>query len=308
MPAMRADDAARLLGLATIWGSSFLFIKVALGEMTPVQIVTGRLVLGAAVLWALLAPRGRSGLTALSEWRPLLVMAVVANVLPFALITWGEQAISSGLAAVLNATTPLFTAALAAALVPDEKLNALRAAGILVGFGGVAVIVGAEPEATELAGQLAVVVASLLYAAGFIYARRRITGRRHSPVELSAVQLSLASAVVFPIAVWDTALRPPDLTLAATASVAALGMLGTGIAYILLYRLLNDVGPISASFVTYLLPIYGVVLGWVVLDERLGWNSLVGGLLVIGGIALAEAGARRTQRAPVPTASEPGKG
>ena len=304
---MRAEDAARLLALATIWGSSFLFIKVALGEMTPLQIVTGRLVLGAAVLWGLLAPRGRSSMAAVAEWRPLLVMAVIANVVPFALITWGEQAISSGLAAVLNATTPLFTAGLAAALIPQEKMNGLRVAGIVIGFAGVAVIVGAEPEASEIAGQLAVVVASLSYAVGFVYARRRITGREHSPLELSAVQLSLAAAVILPFAAWETVLHPPRFTIAAASSVAALGMLGTGIAYILLYRLLGDVGPTSASFVTYLLPIYGVALGWLLLDERLGWNSLVGGLLVIGGIALAEAGARRTQPAPVPAATHPGK-
>ncbi|HYZ46115.1 MAG TPA: DMT family transporter, partial [Actinomycetota bacterium] len=201
---MRPQDGARLLLLATIWGSSFLFIKVALGEMSPVQIVFARLVLGAGVLWAILAVRGRLRSGALEAWRPLLVMAVVANVVPFALITWGEQRISSSLAAVLNSTTPLFTAALAAALVPGERPGPLRVGGILLGFVGVAVIVGVKPDAAELGGELAVVGASLAYATGFVYARRRLTGGHHSPLELSAVQLALASAVVLPLAAWNT--------------------------------------------------------------------------------------------------------
>jgi len=289
---MRPQDGARLLLLGTIWGSSFLFIKVALGEMTPVQIVSGRLVLGAAVLWGILAVRGTIRSGAMGAWRPLLVMAVVANVVPFALITWGEERISSGLAAVLNSTTPLFTAALAATLVPGERPTLLRVGGILLGFLGVAVIVGVEPDAAELSGELAVVGASFAYAIGFVYARRRLTGGGHSPLELSAVQLTLASALILPIAVWNTVLHPPTFTLAASSSIAALGMLGTGIAYIILYRLLHDVGPTSTSFVTYLLPIFGVVLGWLLLDERLGWNTLLGAALVIAGIATAEAGAR----------------
>jgi drug/metabolite transporter (DMT)-like permease len=294
---MRAEDWARLLLLASIWGSSFLFIKVALDDLSPLGIAAVRLVLGAAVLVAFLWSRGRRRWIATAPWKRLSFMAVVGNVLPFILIPWGEERITSSLAAILNSTTPLFTAAIAAALIPSERPSALRVGGIVLGFAGVAVIVGVDVRAGQLLGELAIVLASLSYAVGFVYARRRLTGRELSSLELSAAQLMMSSAIALPLAGLDAVVRPPTPSLPGTLAMAALGMLGTGFAYVLLYRLLTDVGPTTASFVTYLFPVFGVALGWLVLDERIGWNTVVGAALVIGGIAVAERAAAARQPA-----------
>jgi len=287
---MRPSDAARLLLLAAIWGSSFLLIKLGLEGFSPVQLVEGRVVVAALVLLALLFARGVR--LPVGAWPSLALMAVVANIIPFMLITWGEEHISSSLAAILNSTTPLFTALLANVFLHTEKLTALRAVGILIGFLGVGVIVGGGEEGS-LGGQLAIVLASASYAIGFVYARRHLVGRGGTPLRLSAGQLLVAAIAFLPVAAVDTAATPPDFGATATISVLALGSIGTGLAYLLYYRLIEDVGATTASFVTYLIPIFGAVLGWAILDERIGWNVVAGAVLVLGGIALAEHGARR---------------
>lgn len=293
---MRPGDAARLFLLGAIWGSSYLFIKLGLRAYTPSQIVAGRVGIGVAVLLVLLRYRGLSLPRGISTWRSLLFMAVVANLTPFLLITWGEERISSSLTAILNSTTPLFTAVLATIYIASERLTPRRIGGILLGFAGVGVIVGLEGG--SLTGQVAIVVSSLAYGVGFVYARRRLTGRGGSPLELAAAQLLMATILIAPLAAVDTGAHSFELTLEAGASVFILGFFGTGLAYLLYYRLITDVGATTASFVTYLIPIFGAVLGWVALDERLGWNALVGAVMVIAGIAVA-------QRAPAPAEQIP---
>ncbi len=300
---MRPSDAARLLLLGAIWGSSFVLIKLGLESFTPVQVVEGRIVVASVVLLVLLYARGVRLPTRV--WPSLGLMAVVSNIVPFMLITWGEEHISSSLAAILNSTTPLFTALLANVFLHTEKLTALRAAGILIGFAGVGVIVGGG-EQGSLGGQLAVVLASASYGIGFVYARRHLVGRAGTPLRLSAGQLLVAAVALMPVAAVDTAATAPDFGAVATVSVVALGAIGTGFAYLLYYRLIEDVGATTASFVTYLIPIFGAVLGWAILDERLGWNVVAGAVLVLGGIALAEHGARRVHRPDLEPAEAPG--
>jgi drug/metabolite transporter (DMT)-like permease len=291
---MRAGDLGRLILLSAIWGSSYLLIEIGLEDLSPWQIVAGRLVLGAAVLVALLLSRGGSLPADRSVWRALAVMAIVSNIVPFALITWGQESITSSLASVLNSTVPLFTAGIAAAVVPGERLTAMRSAGIIIGFIGVGVIVGVDVNGSggDLAGEVAIVLASLSYAIGFVFAKRRLTGRAGSPLAFAAGQLALGAAFALVPAGIATAAQPGVPGAPAVLAVAALGALGTGVAYVLYYRLIADVGPTTASFVTYLLPVYGVVLGWALLDETIGWNTLVGAALVIGGITISERGAR----------------
>jgi drug/metabolite transporter (DMT)-like permease len=279
---MRPADVARLLLLAAIWGSSFLLIKVALEDLGPLQIVAGRLVLGAAFLMVVLKARNMSLPVGRDVWRALVLMAIVSNLIPFTLISWGEESITSSLAAILNATTPLFTAAIASLVLEGERLTPLRAGGIALGFVGVAVIVGVDVGGSEVLGELAVVGASLSYGLGFVYARRRLVDRADGPIALSAGQLLIAAAIATPLA-------------------AALGIAGTGLGYILYYSLVTNVGATSASFVTYLLPIFGVLLGATLLDESLGLNTVIGAALVIAGIAVAENAARR----PAPASEEP---
>jgi drug/metabolite transporter (DMT)-like permease len=289
---MRPSDATRLVLLGGIWGSSFLFIKVALEDLTPTQIVGGRVAIGALLLVSLLHLRGgripREG----QIIGPLLVMAVIGNIVPFALITWGEQFITSSLTAILNSTTPLFTVLIAAAVLESESLRAMRLAGVALGFVGVGVIVGFETGGS-IEGVIAVTAASLSYAASFVYARRHLSGRDLPPLTLPATQLLIATLLTLPWAIVDVARTPPDFTFDATASAVALGLLGTGWAYVLYYRLIADIGATSASFVTYLIPIFGIALGAVVLNEDLGANTIAGAMLVIGGIALAELGKGR---------------
>jgi drug/metabolite transporter (DMT)-like permease len=299
---MRPGDAARLLLLAAIWGSSYLFIKVGLEGLTPVHVVTARLGFGAVVLVAIVAVTRAAIARGQGVARALLFMAVIANIIPFLLITWGEERISSSLTAILNSTTPLFTAGIASFVVPGEGLTGTRVAGIVLGFLGVAVIVGPSGDQSALAGSLAVILASLSYGVGFVYARTRLAGRDHSLVALSAMQLSLATALLFPIALWDAGSHPLDLATDIVLAVAALGVLGTGFAYLLYYRLVQDVGATTASFVTYLVPIFAAVIGFLVLGERLGWNTLAGALLVIAGITLAES--KRRRGAPETLATE----
>ena len=288
---MRPSDAARLVLLAGIWGASFLFIKVALEDLTPTQIVSSRIVVGALLLIVLLHARGGR----LPRDRQLLgrltVMAFIGNIVPFALITWGEQFITSSLAAILNSTTPLFTVLIAAAVLESEALSAMRLAGVALGFAGVGVIVGFETTGS-IEGIVAVTVASLSYAAGFVYTRRHLSGRDLPPLTLPATQLLISAMLTLPWFLVDVVRTPPTLTLDATASTLALGLLGTGWAYVLYYRLIADIGATSSSFVTYLIPIFGIGLGALVLNEHLGLNTLVGAALVIGGIALAEFGNR----------------
>ena len=300
---MRPGDAGRLALLASVWGSSYLFIKVALADLTPLQIVAARLGLGAAVLIVISYLRHIDVLATRSSLRPLIVMALFANIAPFLLITWGEERISTGLTAILNSTTPLFTAGIAAFVVPGERLSALRVAGIVAGFAGVTVIVGGTGEPGAVIGGLAVVVASFSYGIGFVFARVRLTNRGHSILALSTAQLFVASVLLAPITVWDVIVHTPSVGATPALSVGVLGAVGTGLAYILYYRLVSDIGATSASFVTYLIPIFGVALGFLVLDERIGWNTLVGALLVIAGIAIAERAPPARARETVPPES-----
>lgn len=292
---MRAVDVARLVTLGGIWGSSFLFMKIALDAFSPIQLVGGRIVLGAVTLLTLLSilkvrlPREPR------IWGLLAFMGVVANLIPFLLIAWGQQYITSAMASILNSTTPLFTALFAALALAEERLSLWRGVGIAIGFAGVVVIVGADTGGS-LGGQLLIVMAAALYGVGFVFSRRLLAGRGLSPLALPAGQLLVSSLVALPLAAGDALVyEPPSFGWVTSLSVVALGTLGTGIAFYLYYRLIEDVGATSASFVTYLIPVFGVFLGWLVLDEEIGINALVGALIVIAGITLAERSARRGQ-------------
>lgn len=298
---MTPKDLGRLTLLASIWGSSFLLIKIALEDLSPVQIVLVRVVVGAAVLYAFTRYK-RVALPPRDLWPALAIMGVFSNLIPFALIGWGEERIASSMAAILNSTVPLFTAMLAAIFLAGERATLLRAAGILVGFLGVGVIVGLESSGGTL-GKLAVVLAALSYAVGLVYTRSKASGRA-APLSLSAGQLIVSSVMVAPLAAVDIVWHPPSFGFASATSSLVLGALGTGVAYVLFFRLIQDVGATSASFVTYLIPVTGVVLGTVFLDESLGWNTYVGAIIVIVGIAIAEWATRRHGARTKPTLQE----
>ncbi len=291
--------AATGLGvLACLWGSSFLFINLALEGLSPPQVVLGRLTLGALVLALVVAllraplPRSRA------VWGHLLVAGIVANVVPWLLLAWGQQQVPSGLAGVLNAATPLFTTMVAAAALSDERLHLRRAVGLALGFAGVALVVGpvelgaAAADRVPLVPQLAIVGAAACYGVGFTYMRRFLSGRGHSPLVLAAGQLACAAGVLWLLAPL-LAGGAPTLTLGVLGAITGLGVLGTGTAYILYYRLLGEIGATRTSTVTYLIPVVAVTLGVVVLDEPLRASMLLGAAVVVAGVALVQSRAPR---------------
>lgn len=301
---MTRGALGRLALLACIWGASFLLIKLALGAFTPAQVVLVRLAAGAAVLMGILALRRQRLPHGWAVWGHLGAMGVVANVMPFFLFAWAEQRITSGLAGVLNGTTPLFTLMIASLALPDEKLTRTRLAGFLVGFAGVVLVVGPWrlSEAGSgagsgaglgvwqtVAGQAACLLAAACYGVGFVYTRLFLSGRGR-PLPLAAGQLS-AATVVMVVLMPLVGGRSPSAGSPAGLAVAAavtLGAVGTGLAYLLYYRLIAESGATSASAVTYLIPIVAVALGVVVMAEPVRWNLFAGAAVVLVGVGLAE--------------------
>lgn len=306
---MNRGSVARLTTLALIWGSSFLLIKFALEGVTPAQLVLGRLVAGALVLLVIVKVTGESLPGDRVVWLHLTVMSVVANIIPFFLFAWGEQGVTSGMAGILNGTTPLFTLAVAMAALSDEDWSAQRIGGLLLGFVGVVVVVGpwnTDGRVNALSGQLACLGAAGCYGVGFVYARRFLSYRKLPPLSLSAAQLTLAT-VLLTVTAPLTMRGDLQLTPSVVVSVLLLGGVGTGLAYLLFYRLIGDVGATSASLVTYLIPVVAVALGVVVQDDPLTWNVFAGAAIVVVSAAIAEGrvAARPVTEAPaIPTHQE----
>ena len=275
--------------LALIWGASFLLIKFSIEGMSPLQLVLWRLAAGAGVLLVIAALRRESLPLSPRMLGHLALLGVIANLVPFYLFAWGEQSVTSGMAGVLNGTTPLFTLMIALAALPEEHLSAPRVVGLVLGFAGVVLVVAPWESngANFFGGQLACLGAAACYGVALVYTRRFVTNRGYPPLALSAVQLSLAAlmlAVAAPVVADD----PMHLDALVVASATVLGAVGTGLAYLLFYRLISLAGATSASMVTYLIPIVAVILGAVVLAEPVGWNLYVGALVVVLGVMLAE--------------------
>ncbi len=282
-----------LLTLAAVWGASYLFIKVAVDEIEPAPMMAFRTLLAAAVLfgyvvWRLGRERAFGELRA--AWRHCLVLGVLSAALPFWLVAWGEQYIDSGLAAVVQASVPIFNALLVLRFLPHERLTRIRALGLAIGIVGVAVVTGIHPDGGTLAilGAFAVVLASLSYAAGGIYGQRAVSGTA-GPV-LAAGSMLTAGLILLPFALFQ---RPDAVpSLEAAASVLALALLGTAFAQLILFRMLALHGSSRLSLVTYLMPGFALVYGAVLLDEAITAATLVGLALILGGVALASGAVR----------------
>ncbi len=291
----------RLALLALIWGWSFLFIKVAVGGMTPTAVAGGRIVLGALVMRVILAARRESLPRQPLLWRHFFVMGLVHSALPFSLLAWGEERITSALTSVLNASTVLF-AALLGALVLGERLRRSQLTGLALGFVGVAVAAGIgtrDLAGSSVAGAAAAVGASACYGVGFTYARRNLG--HLAPLTAATGQLVAASLLIGPIAVITTLRHGIDPAPHRLAAVAVLGVVGTGLAYLLNYQSIAAVGSTRASVVTQLVPVVAVAVGVVFLREPFHLRLLVGGALTLLGIALLHEKIRRFK--PVPVAS-----
>ena len=284
-----------LLGLAAIWGSSFMLIEVALEDLDPGVLIWGRIALSALTL-AAIAPFvvGRGTLDELrANLGPLAVLGLANTTVPFLLIAWGQQYLDSGVAAILNASSPLFTVVLALAMSRSQRVTGIRLAGFLVGFVGVALVVGGEPSGGRdaVVASFAVLAASALYAFGALYAGRRLGAV--PPVVVALGSSVTATLFTLPIAL---AQLPGDrFTWDATAAVVVLGIPATGIALLVYYALIAGAGASRAILVTYLVPTLAVVYGAVFLDEPLTAVRLGGLGLVLAGVAIGT-GAMRGRR------------
>jgi len=294
---MSRGSLVRLVLLALLWGSGFLWIKLALRGFTPVQIVLVRLALGALVLIPVALHRGLRFPADRTTWGHLFVAALVANAIPYTLFGIGEQTVESGVAGVLNATTPLWTALIAFVVGTDRTATWSRGAGLSLGFVGAMVIFTPWKSASEVAswGGLAILAASASYGTSYVYMGKFLTNRGIPPIMLSAIQLT-AGTILMTLALPLGGLTVPDLRFDAVVSLLILGVLGTGVAYVLNYRLITDDGPTLASTVTYLLPVVAVVLGFLIVNEQVTASMVLGMLLVLAGVALVQ---RRPQRSKV---------
>lgn len=273
--------------LGAIWGASYLFIKIGLRDLSPSMVAFLRIALAALVLLPVAASQGAlRGVRSRAGW--LAVVGAVQVAGPFVLISAGEEEISSSLAGILVASVPLFTALLAIWVDHEERSQGLRLGGVLVGFGGVALLLGVDlgGSGSALLGGVAVVLASLGYAVGGLLVKHRLAGL--APVGMSAAVVTASAIFLLPPALLTAPEAAPGLGPA--AAVAVLGVLGTGLAFVILYRLIASIGPARAWLVTYIAPGFAVVYGAVLLSEEVTVATLAGLALILFGSWLAAEG------------------
>lgn len=276
-----------LLVLGGIWGGSYLLIKIGLRDLSPAMVAFVRILLAALVLVPVAAAQGSlRGHARLGGWLILVGAVQVAG--PFVLISAGEEEISSSLAGILVASAPLFTAMLAVWVDHEERSHGLRLGGVVIGFAGVAVLLGVDlgGEGAALLGGLLVVLASLGYAVGGFLVKHRLAGI--PPVAMSGLVMAASAVLLLPPAIATAPPEPPGLGPA--AAVAALGVVGTGIAFVIFYWLIANVGPARAFLVTYIAPAFAVAYGAILLDEEISVATVAGLALILAGSWLAAEG------------------
>lgn len=293
---MRFRAPAVLLALGGVWGASFLFIKVSVDEIPPLEVAGGRIFFGALAVVVVMVIQRKPLPHSPALIAKVALMALFANVVPFTLIAWAEVHIDSGIASVLNSTMPLFTALFAAAFLTEERFTTGRLAGLAVGFVGVVVLSEGnilEITDSDVLGQLAVVGASLCYGAGAVYARTLL--RAEDPLGLSGLQLILGTLLAVPVSLAVEGSPDYSLSVKGWLSLLALGIVGSGFAYVAYLWLIDNLGSVRASLVTYIIPAVGLLLGWSVLGEEIGLGTILGTALIVLGIATVMRG-----QAPAP--------
>jgi drug/metabolite transporter (DMT)-like permease len=285
---MNRSDWLTLIALAVIWGAAFLFISVAVREVEPLTYVWMRLTIAAAAMWLFLWWRGNSAGLPRQVWGSILVLALFNNAIPFVLFGWGQTHIASGLAAILNATTPIWGVVVAHLFTQDEKLSGRKLAGVLLGFSGVTVMIGPAllgSIGNNVLAQLACVTAALCYAFAGVWARRfRTMGV--SPMSVTTGQLTAGALVMLPFALavdqpWFDAMP----SLKAIGAIVALAVVCSAFAYILYFRLIDRAGATNALLVTLLVPPVAIFLGSLVLNEVIEPRDFAGLALIAFGLA-----------------------
>jgi len=280
---------SRFLALTLIWGASFLFIKVGVEALAPLQVAFGRMAFGATTLLVWSAARRERLPREPRVWGHLAVAAALANSIPFTLFAYAEQHVSSALASIGNATVPLFTLLFALFFLPSEYPTVRRTLGLAVGFGGVLVVLGVWRGLSlgpDLAGMLLILVAAACYGMSGVYMRRFLSTTSYSSLALSVGQLVVGATelgLVLPFATH----APHHVPLRVFGAIFALGAFGTGIAYVLSYGLIRLAGATVASMVTYFIPVVSIVIGVVGLGEHLAWNAPLGAAIIVLGAVLS---------------------
>ncbi|MFI0980280.1 DMT family transporter [Streptomyces sp. NPDC021093] len=287
------DWRIRFAALALIWGFSFLFIKVGTGAYAPFQVTFGRLLFGTLVLVAAMAVKRTRLPRSARTWGHLTVAAFFLNALPFSLFSYAELTIPSTLAGICNATSPLWGMALSLVALSEDRPTRRRVAGLGLGFLGVLTVLGAWQgfSGLDLTGTAMALLASLSYPIGWIYLRRTLGGSTDPALSMTGAQLLLATAQLAVVTPLFTTL-PTSFPVLPLLAVVALGALGTGLAMLLQYNLVSEIGPTTAQMVTYFIPVIATVAGVALLSEPLSWNTPVGALVVLAGAALTQTGRR----------------
>ena len=285
---MNARDWTLIALLSVLWGGSFFFVEIAVQGISPLTVATGRVGLGAAALLLFVRLRGETMPVAWRAWMLFLVMGALNNVVPFTLIAWAQTEIASGLAAILNATTPLFTVVLAHVLTGDERMTLGKLAGVLIGLAGVAVLIGPQAlrdfDVRDLA-QVAVLGAAASYALAGIFGRRL---KPYASPVAAAGMLAGSTVILLPVTlVLD---QPFAMTIDGRGVFAMLGLalLSTALAYLIYFRVLATAGATNLLLVTFLIPITALALGTFILGEMLSWTAIAGMGLIFVGLAAVD--------------------
>ncbi|KOV54404.1 membrane protein [Streptomyces sp. AS58] len=285
----RLDWRLRFAALSLVWGFSFLLIKVGTEGYAPFQVTLGRLLFGTAVLAAVMVVKRERLPRGAHTWGHLTVAALLLNALPFSLFAYAELTIPSTLAGICNATSPLWGMALSLVALSEDRPTRVRVAGLGLGFLGVLTVLGAwqgfngvDPTGTALA-----LLASLSYPIGWIYVRRTLASSGDSHLSLTGAQLLLATLQLAVVTPLFTA-APDRFPLVPLLAVVALGALGTGLAVLVQYGLVAEVGPTTAQMVTYFIPVIATAAGVAILGESLTWSTPVGAAIVLAGAALTQ--------------------
>jgi len=299
---MSGTDWAILLFLSVLWGGSFFFIEVALDTVASLTLVLIRVAIAAALLWAfLLLRRERLAMPPGAAWA-FLVLALLNNVIPFVLFAWAQEEIDGGLASILNATTPIWGVIVAHLFTADEKANPAKVAGVLLGFCGVAVMIGTDflgQAGAGLLAQLGCLAATLCYALAGVWARR-FRAMDVPPVAVATGQLTASAIVMLPLVLlFEPPWLAPAPSAAAWAALIALALFCTSLAYILYFRLLASAGATNSLLVTFLIPVSAILLGTLILHEQLEPRHFLGMALIGAGLAAID-GRLFSRRRPRP--------
>lgn len=283
---MNRREWAMLVTLSVLWGGSFFFAEIALESLPPLTIVTLRVGLAAITLWLVVLALKLPIPNSPPIWIAFLTMGLLNNVLPFSLIVWGQSQISSGLAAILNATAPLFGVIVAGILLRDESATPLKITGVVVGFAGVIVMMDLSSIATSsLLAQLAILAAALSYACASVYGRRfKATGL--NPILVAAGQVTGSTLLLLPFTLWvDGNDLYANVPAQVWAAIISLAVFSTAAAYILYFKLLASAGATNILLVTLLVPVSAILLGWLFLKESLQTPHIIGMTMIALGLS-----------------------